>query len=288
MTIAIGLLASDGVVLAADTQEIVGSMKSDESKLLVANCGTEKENAGALAITGAGDAGYLDSINMEICTAFVVKKAWTGATLLAKLKKQVKDFHNDHIVPYARFPEHDRPQASLIIGANFCDPNFGDYRGLWVTEKSTISGAKTYCAVGLGRAQAYVMLRRFWTGMDTIRAASLAAYILFHVKHSIDGCGNETQIVIMKDGYAAYVSSSNIELLEHYFDERAAYENQLLHFGIGMDLPEDDIKHTLARFSSLLLKNRQNVIDCQNFNMSSYQRGKRPVDQPEVTRKRDK
>ena len=93
MTIAIGLLASDGIVLAADTQEIVGSMKSDESKLIVANRGAEKEKAGALAITGAGDAGYLDSINMEICTAFVAGKSWTGARLLAKLKKQVKEFH---------------------------------------------------------------------------------------------------------------------------------------------------------------------------------------------------
>ena len=93
MTIAIGLLASDGIVLSADTQEIVGSMKSDESKLIVANRGAEKEKAGALAITGAGDAGYLDSINMEICTAFVAGKSWTGARLLAKLKKQVKEFH---------------------------------------------------------------------------------------------------------------------------------------------------------------------------------------------------
>jgi hypothetical protein len=89
----------------------------------------------------------------------------------------------------------------------------------------------------------------------------------------------------MKEGYAGYVSPSNIGRLEHYFDERAAYENQLLHFGLGMDQPEDDVKHTLARFSSSLLKNRENVIDCQNFKMSSYQRGKRPVDQPEVRRK---
>ena len=122
--------------------------------------------------------------------------------------------------------------------------------------------------------------------MNTVKAASLAAYILFHIKHSVDGCGNETQIVIMKDSYAAYLSPSNINLLEHYFDERASYENQLLHFGIGMDLPEDDINHTLARFSALLLKNRESVIDCQNFKMSSYQRGRRPIDQPEVRRKR--
>ena len=92
------------------------------------------------------------------------------------------------------------------------------------------------------------MLRRFWTKMDTTKAASLAAYILFHVKHSVDGCGNETQIVIMKDGYAGYLSPSNIELLEHYFDERAAYENRLLHFGLGMDSPEDDIKPRWQEF----------------------------------------
>lgn len=285
MTIAIGLLASDGIVLAADTQEIVGSMKSDESKLLIANRGRKPDKSGALAITGAGDAGYLDSISMDICSAFVAQKAWTGVKFVTKLKKLVKDFHNDHIVPYGKFPDHDRPQASLVVGADFSDSSFGDYRALWSTEKSTVSFAKRYCAVGLGRAQAYVMLRRFWAQMDTTKAATLAAYILFHVKHSIDGCGNETQIVIVKDGFAEYIDPANIGLLQHYFDERAAYENQLLHFGLGMELPEDDVKHTLARFSSLLLENRKRIIDLQDFRMSSYQRGRRPVDQPEVRRK---
>lgn len=274
MTIAIGLLASDGLVVAADTQEIVGTMKSDESKLLIANRGLEKQKAGALAITGAGDAGYLDSINMEVCTKFVSRKSWSFEKVV---KKQVKDFYQDHVVPFGKFPDHDRPQLALIAGADV-----GRYRALWVSEKSTFSGPKKYCAVGLGRAQATVMLRRYYASMDTVRAASLAAYIIFHVKHSVDGCGNETQIVIVKDGYAAHVSPSNIQLMEHYFEELAAYENQLLHFGIGMELPEEKVDHTLARFSSLLLKNRENIMQCQEFKMSSYRRGARPVDQPEV------
>ena len=284
MTIAIGLLSSDGVVLAADTQEIMGSLKSDESKLIIANRGLKDQKAGALAITGAGDSGYLDSINMEICTSFVAKEPWTGAKWAVKLKKHVKDFHNDYVVPYGTFPESDRPHLRLVIGGNFSDPNFGDYRAVWSTDKSTVSMAKNYCAVGLGSAQAYVMLRRFWTIMDTVKAASLAAYVVFHVKHSVDGCGNETQIVILKNGYAEYVPAPNIELMENYFDERALLENQLLHFSLGMDLPEDDIKFTLARFSSILQKNRKDIIDCQNFKMQHYRRGERPVDQPEIRR----
>jgi len=263
----------------------MGSLKSDESKLIIANRDLKDQKAGALAITGAGDSGYLDSINMEICTSFVAKKPWTGAKWAVKLKKHVKDFHDDYVVPYGAFPENDRPQLRLVIGGNFSDPNFGDYRAVWSTEKSTVSMAKNYCAVGLGSAQAYVMLRRFWTVMETIKAASLAAYVLFHVKHSVDGCGNETQIVILKNGYAEYVSPSNIELMENYFEERAALENQLLHFSLGMELPDGDINYTLARFSSILSKNRKDIIDCQNFKMSSYRRGKRPVDQPEMRRK---
>jgi len=279
MTIAIGLLATDGVILAADSQETLGSFKSDESKFLIANQGLKTEKAGAIAITGAGDSGYLDSINQELCTAFLSKKKWTPLALLGKTRTIVKTFHHDHVVPYGKFPEHDRPEMRLIIGSHI------NGRGiLWSTEKSTVSGGKRYFAVGIGYPYARVMLRRFWTPMDTVKAASLAAYILFQVKNTADGCGKETQIVIIKDGHAAYLSQDNINLLEYAFEERARTENLFLHFSLGLDLPEDDIKTTLARFSFLLDKSRKDVIDCQRFKMSSYHAGKRPLDEPEMMR----
>jgi hypothetical protein len=193
VTIAIGLLATDGIILAADTQEIVGSHKADESKLLTANQGLERDHAGAMAITGAGNAGYLDSMHQEICGVFLAKKRWTPAALLARTKKCLRQFHYEHVTPFAQLPDNDRPELRSVIGAQV-----GNSYCLWSTEKSTLSVGKKYCAVGLGRPYAQVMLRRFWTPMDTAKAASLAAFVIFHVKNTVDGCGNQTQIVIIE------------------------------------------------------------------------------------------
>ncbi len=253
MTIAIGLHAIDGMVVAADTQETLGSYKSTESKLLIAN--HESEKTGAIVITGAGDAGYLDCINQEICALFVRRKSWDSFSFLRTLKKHVIEFHHNHVVPFAAFPYDERPSLGIIIGAQIQGRNC-----LWESEKSAVFGAKKYFAIGLGRAYAQMMLRRYWKQMDTVRAASLAAYILYHVKNTVDGCGHETQIVIIKDGRAKYVSQDNIDLLDYEFDQRAAVENQLVHFGIGCDLPGEDENNALARIGSMLLKERGDVI----------------------------
>jgi len=277
VTIAIGIIARDGLVIAADTQETVGGHKSDESKLLVANQGLAKEKLGAMAVTGAGDAGYLDSLNQELCAAFLSKKKWPKDSLLRKTKKVVRQFHDDNVVPYAKWPEHDRPQLSLVIAAQTDKIN-----ALWSTDRSAVSMAKRYCAVGLGSAYAQVMLRRFWTKMDTVKAASLAAYVIFHVKNTVDGCGKQTQIVILKDGFASWISQSNLNLLEGAFDNYVTHENLMLHFILGLDLRQPNIEHELTVFGLRLKKNREDINSAQEFVMTSYRSGETPVDQPEM------
>lgn len=279
MTIAVGILATDGVVIAADTQETVGSHKADESKILIANQGLERGKAGAMAVTGSGDAGYLDSLNQELCGAFLKKKTWQGATLLTKTKKIVREFHDDHIVPYARFPEHDRPQVNLVIGTQY-----EDRYGLWTSEKSTLSISRKFGAVGLGRAYAQVMLKRFWAPMTAVQAASLAAFVIFHVKNSVDGCGNQTQIVIIKDRFAKWVGQPNIDLLENAYGEYATHENLMLHFILGLDLRQPDLKNEMMVFCSRLQQDRKHIHEAQEFTMTSFHAGRPELDQPEMVR----
>ena len=46
--------------------------------------------------------------------------------------------------------------------------------------------------------------------MDTAKAALLAAFVIFHVKNTVDGCGNQnSEIVIIKDGFAKWVITEN-------------------------------------------------------------------------------
>src|SRR2546428_6976952 len=87
MTIALGILAKDGVVLAADTQETyAGIFKVDQSKITAVLNGTPKAPRGAFVVSGAGTAGHLDSIQQDLCEAFSKK----GPKKIAEVRQIVR------------------------------------------------------------------------------------------------------------------------------------------------------------------------------------------------------
>jgi hypothetical protein len=276
VTIAIGLLAKDGIVIAADTQETIGSMKMDDSKVLVANKGTKRQKAGAMVVSGAGDGGYLDTINQEVCELFLAKK-WSKKSFTATVKRHVKKFHDEHVIPFAKYPSQERPELFLVIGTGF-----GSEQILLESDKSTVHPCRNYAAVGIGHMYARAMLRRYWVKTDTVKAASLAAYIMFHVKNNVEGCGNETQIVILKDGHAEYLSDRNISMLEHSFGEYQADEVLMLHFALGLDLRKPDIETELGVIGFQLKQTRRDMEMAQRFVLTGFRAGVRPVDQPQI------
>src|SRR5208283_5317188 len=65
MTIALGVLAKDGVVLAADTELTWGYLKTSGEKIW-----TTEAETGALAIAGAGPGGYLEAVSQQLIDDF--------------------------------------------------------------------------------------------------------------------------------------------------------------------------------------------------------------------------
>src|SRR5579883_1591102 len=63
MTVALGLLAAHGgLVIAADREQTDGPMKSEQGKIM----GTLVRNRGSLAVSGAGNGPYIDSLSSQI------------------------------------------------------------------------------------------------------------------------------------------------------------------------------------------------------------------------------
>lgn len=77
MTIALGIIAPDGIVVAADRQAAAGYQKADEGKLRLV---WHADLAGSLVTTGAGDSAYLDSIADR-------PRGWFGSSKLTDIKK---------------------------------------------------------------------------------------------------------------------------------------------------------------------------------------------------------
>jgi 20S proteasome alpha/beta subunit len=185
MTICLGILTSDGVVIAADTEESYGVMKVHQPKIM-----TFDNAAGACAIAGAGDADYIDALSIQLGEVFVRQPRASDQAVLSNVRKQLWTFYRDHVIPFASYPEGDRPSMTLLMGLR--------RRGvpaLFVTGRSTLRPCKRFQAIGAGESLAKTLFLRLAGGRLDVRAAQiLAVYILFAVKDSIDGCGKHSQV----------------------------------------------------------------------------------------------
>jgi hypothetical protein len=199
MTICIGILASDGVVVAADTEEISGYLKSSQPKIITVGSGIQlgktsgsSLTGGACIIAGAGDAGYIDSLKMELADVFLDNKKLVHKPLQKAVEKCVRDFHVNHVIPFGAFPRSDRPEVEMLIGIQR-----GPNSMLLATEKSTVRKVMPYEAIGMGSVFAKILLQKFWKLSSVKITQILAAYIVFMAKESVESCGKFTTITTL-------------------------------------------------------------------------------------------
>jgi hypothetical protein len=135
----------------------------------------------------------------------------------------VRQFHVDHIAPFppSDYP-NDGPAVSLIIATEQHVKVSGQTRylhGLWATEKSIMARYHEFAAVGVGAGHATNLLNRLWLDrdMNLVGTAILAAFIVFHVKDYVDGCGNYTDLVAIKDADSVFLTRDQATKLEAVF-----------------------------------------------------------------------
>lgn len=201
MTICIGMLGSDGVVIAADTQETDQYYKREQSKIMSFIGGIQLGSnpsppTMALALTGAGRAGYIDAFYYEAISKNLFN-AGTAREVEDHIAKQLQVFHERHIFPLAT--ASDSPEIQILIGAYVQWQTF-----MLVSDGSTLRKGMPYCAVGAGAHFALSLITELWRNQDVAHLEILAAYIVGMTKESIESCGKYTQIVslhgpIMKD-----------------------------------------------------------------------------------------
>jgi 20S proteasome alpha/beta subunit len=231
MTIAIGILSTDGIVIAADTEE-TGYFKRHQPKILPVNI--EIPDGPAMAITGAGDAGYLDSISEELNDCFGQHWREGYKAIEDSIGEQLYTFYRKHVIPFAGFPEGDRPSMSLIIGIQK-----GGESQLFITDKSTIRPVRAYDAVGCGGELAKTLLQRLYPKFPTMDIVeALATYVAFQVKELIPGCGKSTTILRIENNHADYGNIERTMAMEDIF--RAYLQVERSGLGYIFGAPSDD------------------------------------------------
>jgi 20S proteasome alpha/beta subunit len=185
MTIALGILAQDGIVVAADTEESTGGYLKGETTKILQVFG----DGPACLISGAGDSGYVESLMSELAEVFFIDKMRVHQPLQQAFEDCMKNFYSEHIIPFAAYSSQDRPVVEMLIAYNR-----NNQRGLLVSEKSVVFQKMPYAAVGCGSIFADILLNRLWQMADIKAVQVLAAYVLFMVKECVEGCGKLTQI----------------------------------------------------------------------------------------------
>jgi hypothetical protein len=197
MTIAIGIKARDGLVVGADSEESTGFLKSSQQKLMPLYLGMQVGSnpsppTGVCVFTGAGDGGYIDAITEDLME-ILYDQTLHGHLLKKALGKRLKEFYKDHVIPFAAFPENDRPSMELLIAVQKVQHD------LYVTDRTTIRSARPYGVVGIGGTFAKNMLDSLWRPAPTKQIAALAVYVLAMVKENVEHCGKFSSVMILHD-----------------------------------------------------------------------------------------
>ena len=250
MTIAIGLRAHNGLVIAADSEESTGDyMKGTKGKI---SCFYSQDDSkkGTFAgdcvdscvIAGAGNSGYVNALTNELGKVFLSNPTlpiyvpptfadMAKDTLNLKFEVCLAAFYKKHIIPFAAFPERKRPDVEMLFGIQR-----KNLIALFTTEKTIINPAIPYKAIGLGSTFAELFLAKLYRPMSVEQAELLAAYVIFLTKESVENCGKFTTIVTIKGSAiiddtttrshvlpterAEWVNMDLIEEWEHSFRKR--------------------------------------------------------------------
>jgi hypothetical protein len=114
MTIALGMLASDGVVIAADREEGDGYLKTDIGKISHVFRGLNP--IGSIAVAGAGEGPAIDEISTLLSDIFCTDKERNGGEIKEELTNAHRTYYKETVLPFAIQHQSERPDYALVIG----------------------------------------------------------------------------------------------------------------------------------------------------------------------------
>jgi hypothetical protein len=194
VTIAIGLLASDGILVATDREESDLYQKIDQGKVKARYLDVPPYNS--LIIAGAGNGACVDALTAQLFEWFDIARPSNLALVPAEVRRQNKQFYKEHVLPLSQYGPEYRPDYWLLVAAKI-----GAEKGLWTSDGLVLNPNDGYAAVGVGRPTAKALLRKFYAYIPTISSINLAVYVIGEVKRFVTACGLDTDVLYACDGH---------------------------------------------------------------------------------------
>ena len=247
MTIAIHLSGGGSLLTATDSQETYTSgEKVDSGKTISAG---RRTPLGSINIAGAGDSDYIKGASQEFRRKF---QSFTGTVeeLEEQFRETAHDYYSRHVLPFVGgFEDDNVPDYSLLIAAYH-----EGHDKLWNVEKTMLTDDALFATIGAGKPVADSLLNRLWPQYPTLDSlAILAAYVIYQVKSSVEGCGLKTEIrFLLPDNFRPMPVS--FELIEKWESLFRRYDRlgrhiffQAMNFPTRLPAPPPSVQEHLQR-----------------------------------------
>lgn len=214
MTIAAGFPCQTGLIICADTQEtIAGYVKTDTEKIKLFQSADKKYN---VVFTGAGNGDLIDSAVDEMIAALETEKPEGFLRIALLLKQTMLKVFRDCIQPYASFPTDDRPSVTMLIGVQSARSTV-----LYKAAGTSFRPLREPECIGFGIALGKSLIKQLFRPEMSIDEAALAAlYVLHQAKRWVDGCGGNSDILLLThEGEILRMGTEWVTSLETHFDE---------------------------------------------------------------------
>jgi hypothetical protein len=221
MTIALGIMASEGMVIAADSEVSADMTRIDGQKIFC----FDDNKGGRIIVTGSGNTHYLQHAAYKVGEIFKGHPDDPIADLEPTIQAWLEDFYETHITPFGT----DGPDLALIIGAN----RGGESKG-WVTQFNVVNyWHVAHAAVGIGAIHAKAVLGTIALGCDFESAKIMAAYVVWLVKQRVAYCGKDTHIACFGNNGPSGLNLGQIQQLERIFSDMKYVEASLWAYVFG-------------------------------------------------------
>lgn len=228
MTAIVGLHYLDGILMMADTEELLGGdAKSECDKLyrFIFPVGT-------VITGGAGDSHLIDCANQELHQFFATGAAQTPdkkispESLLDALNKFAAKFFKETTGAYKGFASDVVPQFEMLIAAN-CNQQTMLF--CWKRNRVVWISPPHHTSIGSGVIQLHPLLRDVQFSASKECMLFHGMKMMFHAKRTVIGVGGATEAVALQnDGKTHYFGTLALRKIEELVVNYEEFKTKIL------------------------------------------------------------
>lgn len=218
MTVVIGLMFEQNIVLAADREENDFYLRYQVQK--ITRFGFPGPSGMMMGIMGDGDAHFIDYSTAKLVKHVRAHPRLAISEMESAIETVLKPVFDDHIFP-GTLPSGERRDFGLLIGVS----HNGEAR-LFKTDQAAPVEVFDFAASGIGASYAHILLDKLRGTLTLQSAVLLALHVVQQTKKHVSKVGGGTDIAIFTpDGKSATVTSAltkpleeKLEKLDYAFD----------------------------------------------------------------------